>query len=277
MVRQWRLPSGSRLHLLAPRVVLRGWSILALALLLVSPVQRALQSFPEQDRSQSWAVYDQGQDMLAQVAQGGEIVGLGGEITLVRYFRDVLGQRPDIQVARADAEAERLAAVHVALQRGRPVYLTRDLPGASARYSLSSAGPLIQVHPKAQPAAALAGQPVGSSITLVAAQTEVRQTHSGRVLRLKPVWSTASPVKEALKVSARLLDAAGEKIVQDDRVPVNFAYPTTAWVPGEAVADVYDLAVPVATPPGLYRPLLILYRASDGSEVGRAELPPITL
>ena len=53
----------------------------------------------------------------------------------------------------------------------------------------------------------------------------------------------------------------------------NFTYPTTAWVPGERIVDVYDLPLPSGTPGGDFSPLLILYRAADGSEVGRVQLP----
>jgi len=74
-------------------------------------------------------------------------------------------------------------------------------------------------------------------------------------------------------VSARLLDPAGQVVVADDRVPVHFAYPTNAWAPGELVHDLYDLPVPADAPAGPYTILLILYRAADGSEVGRATMP----
>ena len=78
-------------------------------------------------------------------------------------------------------------------------------------------------------------------------------------------------------MSARLVDGTGQVVAQDDRVPVNFTYPTTAWVPGERVIDVYDLPLPAGTPGGDFSPLLILYRAADGSEVGRVQLPPVTV
>ena len=61
------------------------------------------------------------------------------------------GNVPDLQVTRADAEGERRAAVEASLAQGEPVYLTRDLPGASGQYSLDAAGPLILVSAKAQP------------------------------------------------------------------------------------------------------------------------------
>ena len=116
-----------------------------------------------------------------------------------------------------------------------PVYLTRDLPGAAVRYSLDAAGPLIAVSPKAMPGPAPAGREMGAGIVLVDAQTLIRQTHGGPVVRLALTWAATAPVSEELKVSARLLDAAGNVVAADDRAPVHFTYPTTAWVPGEPV------------------------------------------
>ena len=258
-------------------LIVAGWVVSLAVVMLFEPVRNTVAAFPEQNRRTNWGVYDLGADMIASVAPGGQVIGLLGETTLVRYFRDVLGQRPDVEVVPADAEAARFAAVDAALAAGKPVYLTRDLPGAAGRYSLDAAGPLIAVSPKATPAPVLTGQPVGADVVLADARTEVRHPHAGPVVRLALTWAAAQPISEELKVSARLVDAAGNVIAADDRVPVHFAYPTTAWVQGEPVMDVYDLPLPSDTPGGDFTPLLILYRAADGGEVGRVQLPPVTV
>ncbi len=268
--RPLRLPGWARpLYLAAYLLPVAG-------IVMFYPVRDAVQTWPERDRSAAWGVYDQGQDMIAAIAPGGRMIGLLGETTLMRYFRDVLGQRRDVEVVPADAEAARLAAVDAALAAGKPVYLTRDLPGAAARYSLDAAGPLIAVSVKAAPASPPAGQPVGDGIALVDERTEIRRTHAGPAVRLTLTWAAVEPVREELKVSARLLDAAGNVVAQDDRVPVHFTYPTTAWAPGEPVVDVYDLPL-VGQPSGAYSPLLILYRAADGTEVGRLVLAQVSV
>ena len=264
----------------APRLrplIVGGTALLLAVALLFEPVRNAVRTFPEQNRSQAWGVYDYGEDMLASVAPGGQVVGLLGETTLIRYFRDVLGRRPDVEVVPADAEAARFAAVDAALAAGKPVYLTRDLPGAAVRYSLDAAGPLIAVSPKASSAPAPTGQPIGAGVVLADARTEVRHPHAGPVVRLNLTWTATEPIREELKISARLLDASGNIIAQDDRVPVHFTYPTTAWVPGERVEDVYDLALPPGAPSGPYGVRVILYRAADGSEVGSLDLPTVEI
>ena len=167
---------------------------------------------------------------------------------------------------------------------GRAVYLTRELPGAAERWSLGAVGPLIQVHsaPLADPPemAAAVNQPVTSEITLLGYTTShPPHTDPGPPpVRLTLFWQANAPIPTDLKVSARLLNANGDPQAVVDAVPVRFTYPTTAWRANEVVSDVYDLTLPVDTPPGQYTPLIILYDpAQNAAEVGRAELSPLMI
>jgi hypothetical protein len=239
-------------------------------------VREAVREWPERNRRDDWQAHDLGRDMIGSADEGGRIIGLGGEVTLVRYFRDVLGERADLQVTRADAESERAAAVDAALAAGEAAYLTRDLPGIAQRYSLDGTGPLIRVSAKAQPAAPPEGGQAMGPLTLLDAQVTPLGGHA-RGARFALKWTAAAPVGEELKASARLLDAAGQVVASEDAAPVKFAYPTTAWVAGETVDDALDVLLPPGAPRGPYTPLLILYRAADGNEVGRVSLEPIAL
>ena len=100
----------------------------------------------------------------------------------------------------------------------------------------------------------------------------MRTSHSGPTLRLDLIWSTTTSPAESYKVSARLLDRQGDIVAQQDAVPVHFAYPTTAWVPGERVRDVYDLPLPLGSRRDELSVVLIIYRAADGAEIGRLKL-----
>jgi hypothetical protein len=91
-------------------------------------------------------------------------------------------------------------------------------------------------------------------------------------------------LEEPFKVSARLVDAGGrglaatgQVVASVDAEPVAGAYPATAWRPGEVVADAYEIPLPAGLPPGEYTPLVIVYEPGTGAELGRAELPPVTL
>lgn len=253
--------------------VIAAFILPVFAVMLFEPVRDAVRDWPQRDRSAAWSSYDLGQDMVDSAAAGGRIVGLGGEITLVRYFRDVLGQRPDLRVTRADGEAERINAVEAAMAAGEPVYLTRELAGAAQRYSLDAAGSLIRVSPKAAPAAAPGGTELGAGLVLVEGHAEARTTRGGVAVRVRLSWAATAPIGEEFKTSVRLLDPAGETLVAQDQAPVHFAYPTTAWVPGETVEDVIDLAARPGDPACSGTVLVILYRAADAGEVGRVTLP----
>ena len=258
-------------------LIVAGWVVSLAVVMLFEPVRTTLAAFPEQNRRTSWGVYDLGADMIASVAPGGQVIGLLGETTLVRYFRDVLGQRPDVEVVPADAEAARFAAVDAALAAGKPVYLTRDSRRCGGPLQPGRGRPVDRGRTEGNARTCSRRTAGRRGFVLVDARTEVRHPHAGPVVRLALTWAAAQPISEDLKVSARLVDAAGNVLVADDRVPVHFTYPTTAWVPGEPVMDVYDLPLPSGTPGGDFSPLLILYRAADGSEVGRVQLPPVTV
>jgi hypothetical protein len=155
--------------------------------------------------------------------------------------------------------------------------LTRDLPGIAQRFSLDAAGPLIRVSAKAQPAAVpVGGHDMGLGVTLLDAQVTPLAGHE-RGARFTLAWAAAAAIGEDLKISARLLDAEGNLLASQDAAPVHFAYPTTAWVPGETVEDTLEARLPIGARAGQYTPLVILYRGSDGSEVGRATLPTLML
>ena len=232
----------------------------------------------------TWQIHDYGLDMLQQPlpTDNSAVVGILGEVTLLRYFQQTENRRPDVETVAADLETERVAAVDKLLAEGKSVYLTRELLGAPARWSLNAVGPLIRVDPApitAPPEFSFAhSQAVVPGISLLGYNLS-RPSHTGSglaPLRLNLFWQANTPLTAYLKVSARLLNPAGEPIAVVDTVPVHFAYPTTAWRPAEIVSDVYDLVLPVDTRPGQYIPLIIWYDPTlNAAEVGRIELPSV--
>ncbi|MDX1521483.1 MAG: hypothetical protein R3264_07635, partial [Anaerolineae bacterium] len=184
----------------------------------------------------------------------------------------------------ADAEAARISAIEQALAEGRAVYLTRELPGLAERWSLSAVGPLIRVNPADEQIAPepsiVRNTPVTPEITLRGYDLS-RPSHTGQgpaPVRLSLVWVVEAQIQTDLKVSARLLDPAGEVVAVTDAGPVHFAYPTSRWRLGETVTDGYTLDLPPDLPGGTYTPLIIWYDpAQEAAEVGRVELEPISL
>ncbi len=255
--------------------VLRQVLALVLVLLpLAQPVARTIDRWPDLDRSDDWAVYDLGMDIMAQpLPKRSAIVGILGETTLVRYFRDVLGYRPDLIVVPADQEQARMRAIADLLSRGHEVFITRPLPPAVPMYSLDAVGPIIRVRPPEMDDRPVPSRPLGETFTpaiaLAGYDTSQRETHTGPVLRLTLYWDVQALPQDEYKISARLLRPDGSVARAVDDVPVHNTYPTRGWKPGERVVDVYDIPIP-SGPIGDV--LVILYRATDGAEVHRIQL-----
>ncbi|MDW8319167.1 MAG: DUF2723 domain-containing protein [Anaerolineae bacterium] len=285
---------GRRLQLTGPpQAWLTAVQVALLALVLAVPLQRSARYLAAQprprtcaetlavgeppaftpNRRREWSAINCGRAILSlPLPQGAHIVGLLGETTLLRYVQVADGARPDVVLIAADREAERLTAVEQALAAGRAVYLTRELPGAGQRYSLTAEGPLVRVWPAGQarpdPLPQAVDVAFGDAVRLVGFDLALVPARGAVWLRMRLAWQALAPVGEELKVSARLLRPDGSAAAAQDAVPVHWSYPTTAWRPGETVVDAYDFALPADTA-GSLTPLVILYRAADGSEVGR--------
>jgi hypothetical protein len=225
-------------------------------------------------RNDNWNALNCGLAMLDQaLPSDATIIGLQGEITLLRYLQMDRGLWPDVRLLDVDREGERLVAVDAELAAGRPVFVTRDLPGLAERYSLSAAGPLVRVWPAGvaatTPLAETLDLPFGDGLRLTGFELVKIPATGARWLRLNAAFGVDKAPDEALKVSARLVGPDGSVVAAVDAAPVHWAYPTTAWRAGETVLDAYDFALPLDVDAGALTPLLILYRAADGVEVGR--------
>lgn len=235
----------------------------------------------DESRAGQWDVHDYGLDALAQPAPNGTVVGILGEMTLLRYVQEVEGVRPDIRTIAADRDDMRRDTVARLLSAGETVYITRELPGMPAEWRLSAAGPLIRVSDAPIPAPnfdTALNTAITPEITLAGySVTRPPSHHTPAPIRLTLVWQAVQSPPVDLKVSARLLDGAGNVVAVADAVPVHFAFPTGRWHAGDAIADVYDLQLPAGTS-GTFTPLIILYDPANGAaEVGRVELPPVTV
>ena len=266
----WRM-AGGRWRMVAA-VALAG-------LMLIWPARLASIRWEEMDRSQpplrAWGVHDYGLDMLSSAAPDGRVVGLLGEMTLIRYFQFDRGMAPGVTTAPADEEAQRLEVIAESVAEGRATYTTRPLTGLPQRFSLSAMGALIRVWPagRAQPPAPAHPQDeeIMPGVKLVGWDAIFRQPRSGPSLRVLLWWrADATPID--FKVSARLLAPDGTLIAQQDAIPVYYAYPSALWRPGEVVLDAYNFAL--ASPPDPETVLLlILYNPMDGTEYGRWQTP----
>jgi hypothetical protein len=273
-------------------------------------------SYFQEDQSDNWTAHEYGLEILRQpTEQGATVVGILGEMSLLRYFQETEGLRTDLVLVPADQEQDRLDAVDRAAKAGSPVYLTRPLSGVETRQSLASFGPLIKVLPAplAQPPAirfprlvdfggqaSLLGyalneapgafptafQRTGSSRQWQEPQRPANGVEAGKRLGVTLYWQATKKMDENAKISLRLMDASGRQVTQQDGMPIFDAYPTSAWRPGEVIVDTHYLPVPLGTVPGEYRITLSLYspsmpdgiKAFDGSILdNHVDLGPVSV
>lgn len=95
-----------------------------------------------------------------------------------------------------------------------------------------------------------------------------------------PVALTLSPLAKMevnYKVSLRLTDPTGERVVQKDRILLhNFHQGTSLW-PSEPVNEYYLLPIPPDTPPGDYTLTVVLYHPETLAPLIAAGLAEVTL
>lgn len=259
-------------------------------LALVIPTNLLLTNYPTNDLSQSWDVHDNGLDILNQPLEpSSSVVGILGEVTLLRYFQENRGIRPDVQTIAADKESDRLAAIASALKQNRIVYITRPLKGAPEKYSLSSFGPLIRVQPQPVTIAPKISQPLDADFGAVrligyavdsarlAAIPNLWHAENGKFLRVTLYWQVDEKIDADAMVSIKVMRSDRRVFGQIDQRPVRNAYPTTAWRPGEMIVDTYDVPIFPGVTPSDYALNVTLYDAKSGEVVGQKDITKIQL
>ncbi|MDQ7030611.1 MAG: glycosyltransferase family 39 protein [Ardenticatenia bacterium] len=66
------------------------------------------------------------------------------------------------------------------------------------------------------------------------------------------VWEAVGAAERSYTGFVQLLDGANTVIAQEDHIPLHGKAPTTSWLPGEIVADRYELTLPPELSPGPY-------------------------
>jgi hypothetical protein len=125
--------------------------------------------------------------------------------------------------------------------------------------------------------------PLGGRVALLGYDLDPAQPAPGDRLVITFHWQALAEMETAYTVFAHLLGSDGAVITQDDAMPVDGAYPTTLWVPGEMVADPHPLELPPDLPPGTYTLEVGMYVVESGDrlsvpdDAGGAIYLPVTV
>lgn len=238
------------LRWLAGRLARWPWARGALALALaVIPLSSVISHYPAMAalRQADW-----GRAFLAQpLPEGAALVGDWNVITPLRYHQRVDGIRPDLWIIHSDAGGAAMLMSR-ALAEGRPFYALRQTAAGLRLLPLPARDPAAITHP--------ADIGLGTAVRWRGYDLAPAEARPGGVLSLTLYWQADTMVGQDWTTFIHLLNEAGEKVAQVDRVPGDGIYPPSAWQPGLLVADQYELSLPSDLAPGRYRLIFGWYR-----------------
>jgi hypothetical protein len=109
--------------------------------------------------------------------------------------------------------------------------------------------------------AALFGEPDGGDmIRLEGYSVAPADPRPGDIVQVTLFWRADAAIEQRYKVFVHIYaDVNQPPVAQQDGEPVGGLVPTTAWPPGEVVADNHGVLLPASLPPGEYQVMVGLY------------------
>jgi hypothetical protein len=108
---------------------------------------------------------------------------------------------------------------------------------------------------------------LADQVTLLGYDVQATSLRPGEVLHVTLYWQAQASMQTDYTVFTHLLGPDGQLWGQQDNVPVQGTYPTTAWLPGEVVADAYAIEVMADAPSAQYALEIGMYDASTGDRL----------
>jgi hypothetical protein len=142
-------------------------------------------------------------------------------------------------------------------------YAQRDGEPVFQVIRLEPAPPLAALPDTAQPVDAL----LGDDLRLLGYDLPDPIAVPGETLQATLYWQARSQQERSYKVFMHFVDDTGKLWSQHDAVPRAWGYPTTAWQPGEIIADRVWLSIPADAPPGAYQLLVGMVDEGTGERL----------
>jgi hypothetical protein len=194
------------------------------------------------------------------VDQDAIIVSDWEQATPLWYYQQVEGWRPDVEIVYP---VERLEEVD---SSGRPLYITRNVPGLADHWHPFASGPLVALRTEPVRELPPGSQPLdlqlGEAFELIGYDYGDANFLPATVVPLTVYWRALRTPEHDFSVSLRVLDQEGRVIFKvDSQHPVLGTYPTSRWTLGEVVGDYHEIQLPADLSPGTYLWGVMLYRA----------------
>jgi hypothetical protein len=108
---------------------------------------------------------------------------------------------------------------------------------------------------------------LGERVELLGYDLSADSVAPGDTVKLTLIWRALVGMDTDYTVFTHLLAPDGSMTGQRDAQPVGGSYPTTLWLPGEVVRDVYDIPVRPDAAPGEHRLEVGMYVAQTGTRL----------
>ena len=240
---------------------------------------------PFTGRRNEWATHNYAVAM-ANVAfpPGSQVVGLEGEMTALNYMQQAEGLGVEATLVVANDPAQRRAVIDAAVAAALPTFITRELAGLESLYSFTGEGPLVRVWPRGESVVPPPSNPLDMTLADGALRIEgydlaVLDQPGNPAVALTIHWRPMAAVPQALKVSLRLADDAGNLLLQPDGTatvidafPLRHVALTTTWAPNTAVSDVHTVDLRASELARARQLEVIVYDAETVAEVARWQI-----
>ncbi|MBN1953591.1 MAG: glycosyltransferase family 39 protein [Anaerolineae bacterium] len=169
----------------------------------------------------------------------------------------------------AGAEAPALMALEAGLRRQGEEALPLLIPSGEPWPGtlLLDVVPLRPAEPPSEQVDVPVGAQMGTAIHFVGAALSPARAAPGATLTVTLVWRTEATPPADYTAFVHLVDAQGHLVAQVDAPPLDGAYPTSWWAPGDVVRSPHRLALPPSLPPGSYRLQAGLYDPAAAARV----------
>ena len=200
---------------------------------------------------------------LRAIGAGGQVLAesrtpLGDGLLASESWRDGELVRDQRALAvRADAPAGR-ATIQAALVTGEPARWvdvgTVDVDAVKRRFDEPEIAKRLDLD-------------LGSQISLLGYRLEPTATKPGGTLKLTLYWRALTGGLPSYRVFTHVLDGESRILGQKDGEPRDWTHPTSAWVAGEVVDDVYEIEVQRDAPVGSYEVEIGIYDPRTGERL----------
>ena len=197
--------------------------------------------------------------------------------TITLSLLDASGRTAKVYTGPPIANYPVSAWAQTAILRGRyALAIPLDFAG-SVRVRIESGGGSVELPPlEVQPSGRTFVVPsiqnpqaatFGDSIRLLGYALDKTSDQPGGTLRVTLYWQALNPTASSYVVFAHLLDPNGILRGQKDTVPRGGELPTDHWLPGEVIADSYDITLASDAPRGSYLIEVGMYLPNTGARL----------